>query len=80
MPLGRLQTAIVDHLRELGKLTDEQTNSIINSPAELTGEALDQILIEEHKVSTEQLLVAKARAFGMAPINGGAGPAESHHF
>lgn len=69
MPLGRLQTAIVDHLRELGKLTDEQTQSIINSPAELTGEALDQILCEEHKVSTEQLLVAKARAFGMAPIN-----------
>ena len=58
MPLGRLQTAIVDHLHELGKLTDEQTQSIISSPAELTGEALDQILCEEHKVSTEQLLEA----------------------
>ncbi len=69
MPLGRIQSSIVDHLRQLGKLSDEQTNAIIGSPAELTGEALDQLLAEDHKISSEQLLVAKAKAFGMAPIN-----------
>ncbi|MEZ5276404.1 MAG: GspE/PulE family protein [Opitutaceae bacterium] len=69
MALGRIQTSILDNLRALGKLSDDQAHAIINSPNELTGEALDQVLGDEHKVSSEQLLVAKARAYGMAPIN-----------
>lgn len=69
MPLGRIQTSILDNLRALGKLSDEQANAIISSPSELTGEALDTLLAEDYKVSSEQLLVAKARAYGMAPIN-----------
>ena len=69
MSLGRLQTAIVDHLVKLGKLTAEQQKEIIASPKELTGDALEQLLREEYGVQPQHLLIARSRAFGMSPFN-----------
>ncbi len=69
MPLGRLQTAIVDHLVKLGRLTSEQQTAIVTAPKELTGDALEQLLRDEYQIQSQYLLIAKARAFGMSPFN-----------
>jgi type IV pilus assembly protein PilB len=77
MPLGRLQTTIVENLRQFEQLNEEQVEAIVNGPSEMTGESLDQLLAEEYKVSSQYLLVAKARAFRMSPFN--AGRVTIHH-
>jgi type IV pilus assembly protein PilB len=69
MPLGRLQTAIVDNLVLLRKLTAEQQAAIAAVPRDLTGEALENLLRDEYHVQAHHLLIAKARAFGMTPFN-----------
>ncbi|MBL4575712.1 MAG: type II/IV secretion system protein [Opitutaceae bacterium] len=69
MALGRLQTTIIKNLRRFELLSDEQVESILNSPPGMTGEALDQLLVEKYQVASQYLLVSKARAFRMSPFN-----------
>jgi len=51
------------------RLTAEQGDTIAALPGEPTGEALDKLLQEEYRITPFQLLVAKARALGLAPYN-----------
>ncbi len=69
MPLGKVQTQIVDRLEQMGKLTPEQRVAIAETPTEPTGEILDKMLREDYVIEAFALLVAKARAFGFAPCN-----------
>lgn len=69
MALGRLQTSIVENLVGLGKLDEKQLDEITSREGELTGDALDRLLAEDFGIEPQQLLVAKARAFGVAPFN-----------
>ncbi len=69
MPLGKIQTQIIAALEEMQRLTFEQRTAIAGRPEELTGEALDKLLQEDFRITPFQLLVAKGRAFGLAPYN-----------
>jgi type IV pilus assembly protein PilB len=69
MPLGKIQTQIVDALVEAGRLTAEQRATIVGTPDEVTGERLDKLLQEEHRVTTLQLQLAKGRAFHLPTFN-----------
>ncbi len=69
MAIGRLQSAIIENLVSLGRITAEDQAKIVSSQSEMTGDALEQLLVEEHRIQSHHLLVAKARAFGMSPFN-----------
>ncbi|MCP5530238.1 MAG: type II/IV secretion system protein [Opitutaceae bacterium] len=69
MPLGKVQTHIVERLVELGRLTAEQQQAIAAAPEELTGSELDKMLRDDHGIAPFALLVAKARALGFAPCH-----------
>jgi len=69
MALGKVQQQIIAKLEEMDRLTSEQEETILATPGDLTGEALDKLLQDEHKITDFQLLVAKARAHGLAPFN-----------
>ncbi len=69
MPLGRVQTQIVDKLVELGKLTPEARAAVVNHADDLTGEQLDALLQTEHKVTAFPIHLAKCRALGLTPFN-----------
>ncbi|MBE2212681.1 MAG: Flp pilus assembly complex ATPase component TadA [Opitutaceae bacterium] len=69
MALGRLQSAIVENLVGLGRLTPAQQQAIVSTPKELNGDALEQLLRDEYNIQAHHLLIAKARAFGMTPLN-----------
>lgn len=68
MPLGRLQSQLIEKLEEMGKLTADERSAIINHPQELNGEALDQVLQNDYKLSAFQVLLAKSRAYGLPPF------------
>jgi type IV pilus assembly protein PilB len=69
MPLGRVQTQIVDRLVELGRLDAAQRDTLVNRPDEATGEQLDQQLQADFKITPFQLQLAKAKALGLTPFN-----------
>ena len=69
MPLGRVQTQIVDKLVELGKLTAEQRATLVSREEDTTGEQLDQLLQADYRITPVQLHVAKCRALGLTPFN-----------
>ncbi len=69
MALGKVQQQIVAKLEEMDRLSPEQKETILATPGDLTGEALDKLLQDEHKITDFQLLVAKARAHGLMPFN-----------
>jgi type IV pilus assembly protein PilB len=69
MPLGKFQLQIVTQLEEMERLTEEQREKVASTPNELTGDELDKLLLEEYRITAFQLLVAKAKAFGLAPYN-----------
>jgi type IV pilus assembly protein PilB len=69
MPLGKIQTQIVSRLLEMGRLTEEQRDALIHHPDDLNGDALDKLLIDDYKLTSFQIFVARARAVGMAPFN-----------
>jgi type IV pilus assembly protein PilB len=71
MPLGKIQTQVVAQLVEMKRLTGEQRDAIAALPGEPTGDELDKLLQDEHRVTPFQLLVAKAKAHGLAPCNVG---------
>ncbi|MBA4137034.1 MAG: secretion system protein E [Opitutus sp.] len=69
MPLGRVQTQIVDKLVEFGKLDAAQRGALVNRPDEATGEQLDVQLQTDFKITPFQLHLAKAKALGLTPFN-----------
>ena len=69
MALGKIQTKIVDALVDEGRITPEQRVTIATNPEDLTGDQLDKFLQTEMGVTEFQLLMAKGRAFKLAPFN-----------
>ena len=69
MALGKVQQQIIAKLEEMDRLSSDQEEAILATPGDLTGEALDKLLQDEYKITDFQLLVAKARAHGLAPYN-----------
>lgn len=69
MALARIQASIVKNLLDAGHISDSQYNGIIETDEELSGEAVEKLLIEDYKINHYQLLIAKSRAFGLSPIN-----------
>jgi type IV pilus assembly protein PilB len=69
MPLGKIQTQIVAKLEEMGLIAADQRAALAARQEDLSGEALDRILQEECKISSFQVLTAKAKALGFAPFN-----------
>jgi type IV pilus assembly protein PilB len=68
MPLGKLQTQLVQQLQLQGRLNAEQFQLITQRPDDISGDALDKLLQETYSVTSSQLLVAKARAYSLAPF------------
>ena len=50
MALARVQTSIVNNLRDLGALDEEKSRKIIFGE-DMSGETLDKLLITDYKVS-----------------------------
>ncbi len=69
MALGRLQAGIVDHLHELKYLDADQSTILKSREEELTGNAFDDLLLVDYRISPHQLNVAKAKTYGVTPIN-----------
>ena len=69
MPLGKFQLQIINALQEMERLSEADHEKIASTPEEMTGDALDKLLQEDFKISSLQLLVAKGRAFGLAPYH-----------
>lgn len=69
MPLARIQSAIIGELRLMSRLNDAQVDTLSHNPAELTGEALEELLLRDYKISSFALLMAKARAFQLKPFH-----------
>lgn len=69
MPLARIQASIVNHVQQLGAITAEAAEEIIATPDEMSGDAIEALLLSEYGVSAFQMLVAKSRAVGMSPFN-----------
>ena len=69
MPLGRIQTKIIRELETLKALAPEIADQIINSEQDLSGDAIEKLLLEDHNITDETLLIARARAFDLHPFN-----------
>jgi type IV pilus assembly protein PilB len=69
MALARIQRGIVTNLQSMGRLTGEQAQRLIDSPDDMSGEAVEQLLSKDYGVTEFQVLVAKARACELNPIN-----------
>ncbi len=69
MALGKVQQQILAKLEEMNRLSPEQQETILATPTDLNGTALDKLLQEEYHISDFQLLVARARAHALAPYN-----------
>src|SRR3954465_1700900 len=69
MPLGRIQTKILDRLEEIEKLTPDQKSELVGKPDDLTGDQLDSLLLTDYKITPFQLHLAKSRALGLTPFN-----------
>ena len=69
MALGRLQSGIVEHLQQLSYLDNDQVEDIRNYEGELNGKAFDELLLGDYRISTHQLNVAKAKTYGVSPLN-----------
>ena len=69
MPLGKIQTTIVNSLRDAGRIDAAKCKEIADTPEELTGNQLDKVLLSDHGVTPFQLQVAKSKAFKLAPFN-----------
>jgi type IV pilus assembly protein PilB len=68
MPLGRLQTLLIDKLEEMRRLTADQKAAIVATPEDLPGEKLDQLLVKDYRLTPFQLLLGKSKAYGFAPF------------
>lgn len=70
MPLPRIQRLIIEKLQELEKLTEIDKKELLNTPKEISGQALEKKLINEFRLSEMDILYAKSRAFNMGPFLG----------
>ncbi|HTB62526.1 MAG TPA: ATPase, T2SS/T4P/T4SS family [Opitutales bacterium] len=68
MALARIQAAVVNGLKTLGKLTEAQAATLLNSREDMSGELLGKLLQTEYKVTDFALLTARSRAFGLSPF------------
>ncbi len=66
--LARTQLILVETLRDYGSLDDAQASELIESTG-LTGAAVEKILVENYTVEAYPLLMAKAKAYNISPIN-----------
>ncbi len=69
MPLGKIQSSIVDALVDETRLTAAQRQQITSNPEELSGDLLDQLLQNDFGITPFQLQKAKGRAFKLTPFN-----------
>jgi type IV pilus assembly protein PilB len=69
MALARIQTAILENLLQMGHLTDAQFKNINETDQEMSGEVIENLLATDYRITQYQLLLAKSRAFDLAPIN-----------
>ena len=69
MALARIQRSIVTNLQSMGKLSEEQAKLIIESPDDMSGEAVEQLLSKEYGITEFQILAAKAKACDLTPFN-----------
>jgi type IV pilus assembly protein PilB len=69
MPLAKIQAQTVAQLVAMKRITTAQRDAIEAVPGDLTGEALDKLLHDDYRITSFQLLTAKARAHGLAPFN-----------
>ncbi len=73
MALARIQAAIVNNLKDLNRLTQQQADQIIYTDKELSGDEVEKLLMKDFEISEFQLLVAKSEACGLRPFN-------AHHY
>jgi len=69
MALPRILVNIIKQLQAQNRLTAEQVGAITSAPEDMSGEALEKLLLTEFKITEFQLLMAKARAFDLKPFN-----------
>jgi len=69
MALARIQTAILEHLLQMGYLSETQFKHIKETDEEMSGEAIETLLATDYKINRGQLLLAKSRAFELRPVN-----------
>ena len=69
MPLARIQSAIIGELRLMNRLNEAQVDTLTHTPDDLSGEAMEELLLRDYKLSGFALLAAKARAFQLRPFN-----------
>lgn len=69
MPLARIQASIVRNLLEMEQLSESQCQTIVSADEDMSGVALETLLFDEYKIAPFQVLMAKAKAFELPPIN-----------
>ena len=69
MPLARIQASIVRNLLEMEQLSEDQCQKIISADEDMSGVALETLLFDEYKIAPFHVLMAKAKAFKLPPIN-----------
>ena len=69
MPLARIQASIISNLLEMGQLSEDQSQTIIETNEDISGATLETLLFDEYKIPPFQVLMAKAQAFKLPPIN-----------
>lgn len=69
MPLARIQSAIIGELRLMNRLSEAQVDALGRTPDELSGEAMEELLGRDYKISNFSMLMAKARAFQLKPFH-----------
>src|ERR1700679_58551 len=68
MALARIQAAVVNGLKTLGKLNEAQAAALLNANEDMSGDVLGKLLQTEYKVTDFALLTARSRAFGLSPF------------
>ncbi len=66
--LARSQVVLIETLKSLGNLDESQTSALLEM-TDLSGLDVEKILVEDYEVEPFPLLLAKAKAYKLAPIN-----------
>ncbi len=66
--LARSQIVLVETLRDMGRLDDAHAASLLEK-SDITGFAMEKILIADFNITPIPLLLAKAKAYNLSPIN-----------
>ena len=66
--LARSQVVLIETLKGLGNLDESQTTSLLEK-SDLSGLDVEKILVEEYEIEPFPLLLAKAKAYKLAPFN-----------